>query len=68
MEAEDLDRLRRQPEWLEVQLYFRQRLAETQERMCASGIGPDELMNLAVRGAIYRELLEWAFKKPGGSK
>jgi len=69
MEAEDLDRLKRQPEWVEVQIFMRAKLAMTQERMCAIGIDPVELGHLAVRGAIYRELLDWALKEPeGGAK
>jgi len=69
MEAEDLDRLKRQPEWVEVQLFFKAKLAITQERMCSLEIDPVELGHLAVRGAIYRELLDWALKEPeGGAK
>ena len=65
-EAEDLDRLRRQPEWVEVQILFRKRLFEIQERMVARGITEAQLSELSIRGACYRELLEWSLKEPEG--
>lgn len=63
-QAEDLDKLRLQAEWVEVPIYFRLRLESVRERMTTIGIESDELQNLAVRGAVYRELLEWALRAP----
>jgi len=68
VEAEDLDNLKRQPEWVEVATFFKIKLGEIQERVCAYGMDQEELKTLSVKGAVYRELLEWSLKEPGKEK
>ena len=63
MVVEDLDHLKRQPEWESVINYFWKDLVQFQDAMIGD-TDPDRLLRRSARGFMSRKYLVWALEPP----